>query len=352
MTNNNFVQNILEKRIVQHVVFWIAIVIYSTFFFGYPKQLLVWAKLSLIILPIDMAFVYITIYYLLPNYLLKKRILLFGILFLLLGYFDEIILRAITFEFFYNNRAYTYKDVLIGEGAFNIFTNYYIALVAVALRLFRIWKKENEVSKKNMQAKFDAEIKLKEVEHNLLKSQLHPHFLFNTLNNLYSLTLEKSDNAPEIVLKMSSMLSYMLYECNAPLVPLKTEVKQVLNYITLEQLRYDEDLTIKIENNCSNSSLNIAPLIILPFIENSFKHGASKDVGKSWINIIFTCDRRSFYLSISNNISEPMSLDDKENEGIGLYNVRQRLKTIYPDNHKLDIQSSNNQFTVSLNINL
>lgn len=344
-----------KQRILQHAIFWVAIFIYSTIFFGYPNHLLIWAKVTLSIMPVDMAFVYITIYYLLPKYLLKKKYLIFVILFLILGYIDEIFLRYISFEFFEFKSKYTIEDVFIGAGSYNIFSNYYFALIAIALRLFRIWHKESELAKKNLKDKYDAELKLKEVEHNMLKAQLHPHFLFNTLNNLYALTLEKSDKSSEIVLKMSNLLHYMLYECNKGSVSLKKEIDQVLNYIALEQLRYDEyDLTINIKNDCQSTDLNIAPLLILPFVENCFKHGTSNEVGSSWINIAFSCQNKKFYMFIENSISDRSenSNEKSSDEGIGLKNVKQRLQSLYPNKHTLEISNEEDRFSATLKIEL
>lgn len=346
-------QEIFKKRVVHHLLFWTVLIVYSIFFFGYPNHLWVWTKLTFLYLPGDIGFVYFTIYYLLPKFLLKKNYVLFVLLFLLFGYLDEIVGRTLYYQILYSGNDFTLKDIFVGKGAFNLFTNYYFALIAIALRLVRIWFKENKLAKKNMQEKFDAELKLKEIEHNMLKAQLHPHFLFNTLNNLYGLTLEKSDKAPEIVLKMSNLLSYMLYECNAPLVPLNKEIEQVLNYISLEQMRYDDDLTIKIENDCISTSLNVAPLLVLPFVENCFKHGTSENVGLSWINIVFKCNNDTFYLSIENSVSEQSdrSVSDPS-EGIGLKNVKQRLEALYPNNYKLEINNFVNMFSVSLKLTL
>ncbi len=125
-----------------------------------------------------------------------------------------------------------------------------------------------------------TELKLKEAELKLLKAQIHPHFLFNTLNNLYGLTLEKSDEAPDLVLRLSDILDYILYRCDEKYVPLTEEINMIKNYLEIEKIRYSEKLSLETNFPDKTSAFKIAPLILLPFIENAFKHGVSKYPGR------------------------------------------------------------------------
>src|SRR5262249_8589975 len=131
-----------------------------------------------------------------------------------------------------------------------------------------------------------------ETELNLLKSQIQPHFFFNTLNNLYSLTLKKSDLAPEIVLKLSALMSYMLYESNASLVPLTKEVSYLENYIDVEKLRFGQRLSVEFEKKGNMDQVNIPPMILILFVENSFKHGVKHNINKISITISLEVDEK------------------------------------------------------------
>jgi LytS/YehU family sensor histidine kinase len=183
-----------------------------------------------------------------------------------------------------------------------------------------------------------------------LKSQVHPHFLFNTLNNLYALTLIKSDKTPDIVLKLSGLLDYMIYKSNDDFVPLKKEMEILESYIELEKMRYNERLELKYEIEGEVDSHQIAPLILLPFIENSFKHGASNDRTRPNIKIHFKIEPEYLQLNVLNSVPGEIKKDESVSEGIGLKNVSRRLELIYPNQHKLLIKRGENQFEVDLKI--
>ncbi len=339
-----------KQRIVEHFLFWIAVICHLMLYFWHPNPFLVKFKYLVINLPGEIFFIYFTLYFLLPRYLLRKKYLSFLVSFLLLGYFNEVVRTAVLRMVFHPDLEYPVKSYFIHNGLFNIFYTYFYATVAIALHLTRKWYLENQLAKKVLEDKFRAELKLKDLELNLLKAQLHPHFLFNTLNNLYGLTLEKSDKASEIVLRMSKLLSYMLYECNVESVLLKKEIDHVLNYISIEALRYDDDLKLDIINNCKTSGKHIAPLVILPFIENCFKHGVTNTVGKSWMKVHFdSTENFDFVMNVENSISES---GGTPKNGIGLRNVRQRLNSIYPNGHRLSIKELDGKFSVSLKLKL
>lgn len=188
------------------------------------------------------------------------------------------------------------------------------------------------------------------LELSALKSQINPHFLFNTLNNIYSLSLRKSDNAPEMILKLSDMMRYVLYECNTGAVPIEKEIQFIKNYIDLERLRHGDDIQIGFTLN-GNPGLNkIEPLLLIPIIENSFKHGISQQVGKGFIDIAMEVRDRKFFLHAVNSIQNGNSTGDKH--GIGLDNVKKRLELLYPENHFLKIAPSLKIWEVNLELNL
>lgn len=198
------------------------------------------------------------------------------------------------------------------------------------------------------QQKVETELKLKEAQLKLLQGQLQPHFLFNMLNNLYGLWMERSDATPEVILKLSALLDYMLYECNQEKVPLKNEVQFIRNYIDLETIRYDNRLKLNINFPDSIDNQTIAPLILFSFVENAFKHGANRNSGESNISINLISTNRSIDFVVVNNFTP----SDSTSTGIGLKNVEERLNLLYRNKYRLIITTENNQFTVSLHLEI
>lgn len=192
------------------------------------------------------------------------------------------------------------------------------------------------------------------LESSFLKSQVNPHFLFNTLNNIYALSLKKSAQTPVIIDRLESLLHYMLYECKADLVPLVNEFNFTNSYIALEKLRHKEDqckVTIKINGNPDNKQ--IAPLLLINFLENAFKHGTKTSFGKSWIDMQIDITDKVFYFRLRNSKpsktgSQPIA---EYKGGIGLKNVQRRLEILYPRRYELNITNTTEQFGVFLSIN-
>jgi len=225
-------------------------------------------------------------------------------------------------------------------------------MIAVAINqiklAFRMQKQNADLEHK----KLSAELKLKEAELKLLKAQIHPHFLFNTLNNLYGLALEKSDLTPDLVLRLSDLLDYMLYQCSQPKVSLKTELGHLHNYIQIEQIRYGKGLKLQINQKGESDSLQIAPMLLLPFVENAFKHGISKQVRDPFVRISIDIQDDYLKFSIENSKSNGVNTEDHYTKGIGLRNVKKRLELLYQDKYKLDIISENTSFMINFGISL
>lgn len=182
-----------------------------------------------------------------------------------------------------------------------------------------------------------------------LKAQLHPHFLFNTLNNIYSHAQDTAPVAADMLMGLSTLLRYMLYSCNAPLVPLKQELNMLMEYIELEQQRYGNGLEVAIQLPAVDPDLLIAPLLILPFIENCFKHGASDMLDKPWINIQLSLQDEDLKLKIINGKAPGQTV---QSGGIGIENVRRRLALLYPNRHRLSIMNEEETYIVNLNLEL
>lgn len=182
-----------------------------------------------------------------------------------------------------------------------------------------------------------------------LKAQLHPHFLFNTLNNIYAHAQDTAPVAADMLLGLSTLLRYILYHCNAPLVPLKQEVDMLLEYIELEKKRYGNELEIAVQVPDHFDSLMIAPLLILPFVENCFKHGTSNVLERPWINMHLNIKNKSIHLKLINGKAEDII---SPTSGIGIGNVRKRLELLYPHRHELHIIEEEETYLVNLSIEL
>jgi tetratricopeptide (TPR) repeat protein len=196
--------------------------------------------------------------------------------------------------------------------------------------------------------------KTQAIELSLLKAQIHPHFLFNTLNNLYALTLAKADEAPTVVLGLSSILRYILYECNTLKVDLKKEMQVISEYISLERIRYSQSLEVNMLIKQDFGSRQIAPLLILPLVENAFKHGVAKLMDEAWINVEAYIKEERFVFKISNNRPprEEIKRYAEHHGNIGLVNIKKRLDILYPKRHKFKITSSEDVFIVTMELKL
>ncbi len=185
----------------------------------------------------------------------------------------------------------------------------------------------------------------------LLKAQVHPHFLFNTLNNIYSFILNGSPKAPEIIKKLSSLLKYILNECNRPLVPLEKELLMIQDYMELERIRYGDKLNISLHVQGNATGKMISPLLLIPFVENSFKHGTSQMLAHPWVKLDILIENEKLEFKISNNKPELKNEIITKN-GIGLYNVKKRLQLLYPGAYSLNITENEMSYNVVLNISI
>jgi two-component system, LytTR family, sensor kinase len=191
-------------------------------------------------------------------------------------------------------------------------------------------------------------IEKKEAELSYLKSQTNPHFLFNTLNNIYSLARDKSDLAPESILRLSKILRFMLYETSGSYIAIEQEMKIINDYIELEKLRYDDSLQIKLSHDVENMKQALPPLLLIPLVENAFKHGVSETRQQPFIDIHLSVNKRLLTFTIKNSTGiEEIGI--KEN--IGLSNLRRQLELLYRE-YELSVQHSNAVFTAMLKINL
>lgn len=216
--------------------------------------------------------------------------------------------------------------------------------IAVAIKLMKYWYIKEQTNLRLQKEKTEAQLQL-------LKAQVHPHFLFNTLNNLYSLTLSQSTNAPKVVTHLSDLLRYMLYECNADEMPLDKEVEMMKKYVELEKIRYGNRIDVSFVCTGTVSELQIAALLLLPFIENSFKYGISEELDQCWINLHLHADGNKLTFNLSNSHTNNEN-ENNQAGGIGLQNIKKRLELMYPDKYDLQINSTEEIYNVKLAVYL
>jgi sensor histidine kinase YesM len=295
-----------------------------------------------------MAFTYFSVYYLIPNFFFSNKILKYIVLqvFVLVLYtaFSNVISTYYISPVVYNI-----------EGEYHLFNRF---LTIILILIFNIvplagvkiiskFREEALIRQKYEHEKTTAELKLREAELKLLKSQIQPHFLFNTLNNIYALSLEKSDKTPDLLIRLSDMLSYIIYDCNAEKVSLRKEIQFINSFVELQKVRYSDcEISVKVKGDMNR--LQIAPMILHSFIDNAFKHGPDKDSHNPWIKICLTEHSGSLFFSVINSTRDN-TLPQKV-PGIGIGNVLKRLELIYPESHDLVIKHTSDKYFVLLKL--
>ena len=304
---------------------------------------------SLFLMPITISTTYVSIYKLIPEYLVTKRywhFVLYGIYTLIIsGY---LVMASIFFSLIYiSNFEYSEMNPATKNILFIMTGVYLVVFVVSAFKLLKLNLKQTEKTKLLETKILETQLKLKEQELKYLKMQIHPHFLFNTLNTMYGFALKKADETPEMILKLSNLLDYLLYQVDKPFVSLKEEIHHIEDYISLEQMRFSDTLNINFKKNIQATNIEIAPMLFLPFVENSFKHGSLKN-GTLSIEIYIETQSNQIIFNIKNS----SSVDSNYTEGIGLENIKKRLELLYPKDYNLAINSSNNNFEVNLVLKL
>jgi two-component system, LytTR family, sensor kinase len=335
---------IIQNRLLQHIAFWIFCVLIFTVNYASNKNYKQEIVVTLAFVPGHMLFVYTQLYFLVPRFLQRRKVITYILLTLVLT-----LVVAFSSRTIWNNFVTWYKDVP-PEPFINIdllrsfFAIWMLGGIAVSIKLLKDFYKEKEQTWKAMNEKIKMELEL-------LKSQVHPHFLFNTLNNLYSLTLANSKKAPIAVAHLSDLLRYMLYECKDDEVPLETEITIIKKYAELEKLRYGDRIEIAFSCTGEHNGLMIAPLLLLPFVENSFKYGTSEQLDHSWINLNIHLQENNLEFHLSN--SRSANPERKNSGGLGLSNVKKRLDLIYGGKHELFINDNDPElFVVKLKLKL
>lgn len=219
-----------------------------------------------------------------------------------------------------------------------------VTLAAISITLLKRWWVKQKEKEKLEKEKINAELQL-------LKAQIHPSFLFSTLNNITSLARIASPKAPEMLIKLSDLLSYMLYECDAPKVKLEKEIGMVKEYLALEKIRQGERIEMTLQINGDLNGQMISPLLLLPFIDNSFSYGNKEKMEQAWVNLDISIDKNNLSMKLINGMPAGIQGDTAHDEG-SLVNVKKRLQLLYPGRHDLKINAEQELLLVYLNLNL
>ena len=292
------------------------------------------------------AVVYVNLISLFPNYLKQGKYWQYLLLLAGLALMVTPIKLVVKYLLFAKTGGME-EDILNNMNLY-FFSTFLVAGLSTVGKIMVDWITENRkrvtVENESMQS-----------ELRFLKSQINPHFLFNTLNSLYALTLKKDDKAPDIVIKLSEMMRYMLYECNEPRVPLRKEINYLQNYLDLERLRQRKGIDISLEVSGRVSDQMVAPLLLIPFLENSFKHGVNANIKDGFVRAELRVEERSLHFKLENSKGSVMPSQvhaGRPSGGIGLVNVRRRLQLLYPEAHDLSVRETPSTYAVLLDLDL
>ncbi|TAJ11121.1 histidine kinase [Marinilabiliaceae bacterium JC017] len=334
-------------------LFWIIAFLFFVFFYGrYNQDYQNTIVFCLCLFPLAYLITWFFNQILVPKYLLKRhffKFILFSCYTFILSLWIEVFLVTLLFVLVWNYSTAN-MDPATFDVRFLIVGLYFVIIGGIALNLIQRSIGFQRQKEQNEKRRVETDLRLKETELNMLKSQVNPHFLFNSLNCIYGLSLEKSDETPEVIMRLSEMLDYMLYRCNDAFSSIQDEIKLIKNYVGIQQIRYGKYLDVQFKEDANNGG-KLAPLLLLPLIENAFKHG-----GRNSNNImelsIETGMAEQFYFRITNSVNPMINEDENIQGGIGLENLRRRMELIYPGNYELHFDSGANYFTVDLKISV
>ncbi|MFQ5448174.1 MAG: sensor histidine kinase [Saprospiraceae bacterium] len=340
----NIVRPLFRHKWVYHTLFWVVVLMFYSLLemFLNHTGFLYTVSNNLVRLLILGAAVYYNIYVLIPKYLARKKFMGYMGLLLLVVFVISPIESLLIFV--KSNHIPEMQASIVGHLDWSFVSNFFMVGTSSVVKITVDWYK-------NLREKQEIQTETIQSELRFLKSQINPHFLFNTLNSLYALTLKKSDKAPDIVLKLSEMMRYMLYECNEPQVLLSKEVNYISNYLDLELLRQGNNMNISFTIDGTISDQQIAPLMFIPFIENCFKHGLGHHLTKGFVTIRLAVTDHEVELYIENSKSDNMPKQrHARSGGIGLVNVRRRLDLLYPGKYTLSIHDNPQTYIVNLKL--
>lgn len=344
----------MKKNIIQHSVFWLIYTLVYAYLntsfpaasdleYTWPWRFWRFWQGEVLMLPLKLLATYGFLYGLLPHFILQKKYAV-AILYSILGLLPIVLgSRLMTYYVVYPmlyHELPTYELISIRRGLYSFLDILSAVSVASMLQLLRSRLASQQREEALKREKLQSEL-------HFLRAQTNPHFLFNTLNNIYALARKQSEATAPVVMKLSKIMRFMLYECTAERISLGEEIQVIQDYIDLEKLRYNERLNIVFEVVVDDNQQEIAPLLLLPFVENAFKHGASETRFKTVIVIQLMLKNQQLTFNIKNTRDVDMISD---NDGIGLTNVKRQLDLIYPKKYQLSIDSEGEMYQVGLSL--
>lgn len=342
---------ISKRRIFWHSTFWTSLffyhwLVYSEFNDKDYEGAFYWAIANTSILAVA---TYFTLLILIEKFFLTGKMLCFYVVLVSSLVIFAVLRRYINYYWIFS----THFPEKCQQPAFDVvrilaegFGIAMIAAMGVMFYFINKWSEARQANQKLLNDKLAAQMEL-------LKSQVQPHFIFNTLNNIYSLSLTNPSLTSEMIYRLSGLLSYMLYDSKLNIIPIEKEIEYINHFIKLQKMRYSNRLDISLNEYSNLSGINIPPLLILPFVENAFKHGVGNQLDKCWISIDFSANEKEVTIKVENNIiEENFAAIPNENSGIGIENVRSRLNILYPNLYSLKIIQSKNTYLVVLRLPL
>ncbi|PJJ83609.1 sensor histidine kinase [Mucilaginibacter auburnensis] len=348
----------MKATLIRHLIFWTANILVITIIFGAQiGHYIIALPAVLMVMPVHALYFYTLTYYIIPRYFFGKRYLLLCLSSVICIVVAGLLFRSVDilavdpYFFDLSKNPDNHFKWHIPEGTFfekllepaslasAFIGSNSVVWIGVSVKAVKMWYDKREAAT--------------QAELSFLKSQIHPHFLFNTLNNLYVLALDRSAKTPGVIMGLSGILRYMLYECHADLVLLKDDVEILHNYISLEKIRYEDRLDLNVHINESISTQKIAPLLLLPLVENAFKHGVSNTEDEPWITIELKVKDQHLTFKVSNSKSQKITTSHQVHfDKIGLQNVRKRLEMLYPGRHRLAVHEEDDVFIATLHLEL
>jgi sensor histidine kinase YesM len=331
-----------KKDWIYHVLIWLLLVIPqglgSTYILKTSTSLYIWNML--VKDGIVLLIIYVNFFYLIPRFYKKKKwFAYYGCLLVLLAVF----MVQVYYWGGYMAERLGYKDEFFLELSFYIFD--FARNIVISFLLYGLREKFYQEKKMDQ-----VQLEKLTTEVNYLKAQINPHFLFNTLNNLYGMALQKSDKTPEIILRLSKMMDYMLYDTDDARVYLAKDIENLENYISLENIRQGNNAVINYSKEGDAGEQKIVPLLFLPLVENGFKHGVNELIKEAFLNIHLTITASSATLMVKNNYKLSHRETTVQRTGIGLVNLQRRLDLFYPGKYLLTVNHTDDTYEAQLTI--
>ena len=331
----------ISKYKVLHILFWLGYFIVTVHMRAQYRggSRLLQVPPTLILVASDMISVYTIIWYLFPRFITRRKYLQFALAaFIVVVLVSVVETAAMEMYFFIFRNKVVFAPVI---GVLSSVVD--ISVICVPFIAISLFQRFYELDKKNKLLEKDR----LETELSFLKAQINPHFMFNALNSIYIMIRLKKDLAEDTVLRFSNLMRYLLYECSGKSVGLERELVFLDDYITLEKLRQGSELKVCFEKPANASGIRIPPFLLIPFVENAFKH-VSRSMAENFINIEVSVEQKLVRFSCSNSYDG--SDHSLESGGIGLQNIQRRLALLYPDDHTLSIDPANSVYLVNLTI--